>query len=96
VTQGRAGNKERLHEGRRDDAKQTVVTEAHDNESGDPAKIARHHVGVESDVSLADLPATGHDSRRMPFAERYRDCSDAGRLQAQAPVPTRGPGEWMA
>jgi hypothetical protein len=30
------------------------------------------------------------------FAERYRACSDAGCLQAQAPMPTRGPGEWTA
>ena len=47
-------------------------------------------------LSLAELVAAGHGSRRLPFTVRCRDCGEVGKLQVRPPVPTRSPvGGWM-
>jgi len=47
-------------------------------------------------LPLAEMVAAGHGERRLPIRVRCRDCGEVGRLQVQPPVPTRGPGGWVA
>jgi len=47
-------------------------------------------------LPLAGLVAAGQGARRLPVRVRCQVCGEIGRIQVRPPVPTRGPGGWMA
>jgi hypothetical protein len=49
-----------------------------------------------AEIDLAAMVEAGLGDRRLPIGVRCSACGSPGQLQVRPPVPTRGPGGWMA